>query len=233
MGAVLVGNGTLPVLEVDLTASDVGAADATHTHAEGDVTGLTAALAAKAPLNSPTLVTPALGTPSSGTLTNCTGLPVSGLTAVPLVVSVDYFKCYKSTDHTSIGTSFANITGLSLGTLANGVMYGFCFYLWMDSDATTTGIDVTVNSATALTLARYSVTYWTTANASTVRGFDGAWQGDTASTASNGTAVRLYKVEGMVQLNGSGSLEAQAKREAVGSGPNCRAGSYGEAWKLG
>lgn len=30
---------------------------------------------------SPTLVTPVLGTPSSGTLTNCTGLPVAGITA--------------------------------------------------------------------------------------------------------------------------------------------------------
>lgn len=30
---------------------------------------------------SPTLVTPALGTPSSGTLTNCTGLPVAGITS--------------------------------------------------------------------------------------------------------------------------------------------------------
>lgn len=30
---------------------------------------------------SPTLVTPALGTPSSGTLTNCTSLPVSGITS--------------------------------------------------------------------------------------------------------------------------------------------------------
>ena len=36
------------------------------------VTGLT--------LTSPTLTTPALGTPASGTLTNCTGLPTSGLT---------------------------------------------------------------------------------------------------------------------------------------------------------
>ena len=36
------------------------------------VTGLT--------LTSPTLTTPVLGTPSSGTLTNCTGLPTSGLT---------------------------------------------------------------------------------------------------------------------------------------------------------
>lgn len=32
-------------------------------------------------LTSPTLATPVLGTPSSGTLTNCTGLPVAGITA--------------------------------------------------------------------------------------------------------------------------------------------------------
>lgn len=33
-------------------------------------------------LTSPTLTTPALGTPASGTLTNCTGLPASGVTGV-------------------------------------------------------------------------------------------------------------------------------------------------------
>lgn len=32
-------------------------------------------------LTSPTLTTPVLGTPSSGTLTNCTGLPVAGITS--------------------------------------------------------------------------------------------------------------------------------------------------------
>jgi len=32
-------------------------------------------------LTSPTLTTPALGTPASGTLTNCTGLPVAGISA--------------------------------------------------------------------------------------------------------------------------------------------------------
>lgn len=32
--------------------------------------------------NSPTLVTPALGTPSSGTLTNCSGLPVGGVSGL-------------------------------------------------------------------------------------------------------------------------------------------------------
>lgn len=37
------------------------------------------ALALKAPLISPNFTTPTLGTPASGTLTNCTGLPVSGI----------------------------------------------------------------------------------------------------------------------------------------------------------
>lgn len=42
-----------------------------------DETGTGAAVFA----TSPTLVTPALGTPSSGTLTNCTGLPIGGISA--------------------------------------------------------------------------------------------------------------------------------------------------------
>lgn len=48
----------------------IGAAPTSHSHAEGDVTGLTAALAAKAPLASPTLTgTPAAPTASGGTNT--------------------------------------------------------------------------------------------------------------------------------------------------------------------
>lgn len=43
-----------------------------------DETGSGAAVFA----TSPTLVTPALGTPASGTLTNCTGLPVGGITGL-------------------------------------------------------------------------------------------------------------------------------------------------------
>lgn len=41
-------------------------------------TDLNTALAAKAPLVSPSFTTPALGTPTSGVLTNCTGLTVAG-----------------------------------------------------------------------------------------------------------------------------------------------------------
>ena len=43
-------------------------------------TGVTQTLTNKT-LTSPTLTAPVLGTPSSGTLTNCTGLPVSGITS--------------------------------------------------------------------------------------------------------------------------------------------------------
>jgi hypothetical protein len=41
---------------------------------------------------SPTLVTPVLGTPTSGTLTNCTGLPVGGITATGTPSSTTYLR---------------------------------------------------------------------------------------------------------------------------------------------
>ena len=41
---------------------------------------------------SPTLVTPVLGTPSSGTLTNCTGLPIGGISATGTPSSSTYLR---------------------------------------------------------------------------------------------------------------------------------------------
>jgi hypothetical protein len=41
---------------------------------------------------SPTLVTPVLGTPTSGTLTNCTGLPVGGISATGTPSSTTYLR---------------------------------------------------------------------------------------------------------------------------------------------
>ena len=63
---------------------------------------------------SPTLVTPILGTPTSGTLTNCTGLPTSGLTG--LGVGVQTFLGTPSsanlasalTDETGTGSAVFN-----------------------------------------------------------------------------------------------------------------------------
>lgn len=58
---------------------------------------------------SPTLVTPALGTPASGTLTNCTGLPASGIASV-----------------TSTAAEINLLDGSSAGTIVNSkaVIYG-------------------------------------------------------------------------------------------------------------
>lgn len=58
--------------------------------------------------NSPTLVTPALGTPASGTLTNCSGLPVAGVTGI---------SAYGQTlvDDADAATARATL-GLTIGT---------------------------------------------------------------------------------------------------------------------
>ncbi len=58
-------------------ASSISDGDTTHAP---DGNSVFDALALKAPLNSPSLVTPALGTPVSGNLANCTGYPVGGIT---------------------------------------------------------------------------------------------------------------------------------------------------------
>lgn len=50
---------------------------------------------------SPTLVTPALGTPSSGTLTNCTGLPTSGVTGYQGYVMYLQLVQFSPTDATT------------------------------------------------------------------------------------------------------------------------------------
>lgn len=55
---------------------------------------------------SPTLVTPALGTPASGVLTNCTGLPLAGLTNAAKTTSW-ILSCSDLTTALSTGTSVA------------------------------------------------------------------------------------------------------------------------------
>jgi len=145
--------------------------------------------------------------------------------------SANVQTCYKSSDQAAIGTAFADVTSLTF-TINASTAYAFEFHMLMESDAVGTGIDVSVNGPATPDDIQFEIVYWTTANARTER-HGNTYDFDTANTASNGTAARWYLVRGVIR-NGTtgGSLTARAKREAVGSGPTCKAGSYGILYKL-
>jgi hypothetical protein len=135
-------------------------------------------------------------------------------------------RALKTADQLAIGTTFADVTDMALPIAAN-TAYLFEFGIVADADATTTGIDIAVNGPASPTSLHYTVEYWTGTTAIAFRGYT-AYDGSTGSTASNGAAPKLYIVRGVVR-NGAnaGNLVPRARREAVGTGPNVRAGSYG------
>lgn len=161
--------------------------------------------------NSPTLVTPALGTPASGTLSNCLG-------AIQI--------CRITSDQTSTGSTYVDVTGLSFSVAANKA-YAFYFMLFVDTDAGTTGADVAVNGPASPTLIRYMAQFWSAATTLASRNCS-AYDTDTASPGGNGATAAPYIMQGIL-VNGAnaGTLIARCKREAVGSGANIRAGSFG------
>lgn len=142
-----------------------------------------------------------------------------------------YWHAIKTSDQTAIGTSYADVTSLGFPVAAS-TNYAFKYVLFCDANATTTGIDVAVNGPASPTLIAYTQMYWTSATATAFRGAT-AYDNNTASTASNGTAAKGFVVEGVLR-NGTnaGTLIPRAKREAVGTGPNVRAGSFGQLWRL-
>lgn len=138
---------------------------------------------------------------------------------------------YKAADQTLIGTSFADVTSTGLSVAANSA-YAFEFQIIADADATTTGIDLAVNGPAGFSNIQYTLRYWTSATVQALaRGAN--YDVNTASTSSNGTTQAIYTLEGIF-INGAnaGTLIARIKREAVGSGPNVRAGSFGRLRKL-
>lgn len=135
-------------------------------------------------------------------------------------------RAIKTSDQTAIGTAFATVTGLDLALQANK-SYSFEFGLVCDADATTTGIDVSITGPASPTSLDYVIESWTTATAKAFRG-DTVYDSNAANTGSNGATRKLFKITGVIR-NGAnaGNLSPRAKREAVGTGPNVRAGSYG------
>ena len=68
-----------------------------------------------------------------------------------------------NTDQTLIGASFADVTLTGLPVAASST-YAFEFYILIDSDNTTTGIDVAVNGPTiGAGSIYYEQVYWTSA----------------------------------------------------------------------
>jgi hypothetical protein len=134
-------------------------------------------------------------------------------------------------DQTLIGTSFADVTGLSFSVAASKT-YMFSFFVIADADAAGTGIDLAVTAPASPTRLVYSQHL---PRAATAMAFNAAVANDTnsANTGSGGTTPCIYQCEGML-VNGvnAGSIVARIKREAVGTGPNVRAGSCGFLWLL-
>lgn len=135
----------------------------------------------------------------------------------------------KAANQTAIGTAFADITDLGFA-LTSGKTYRFHYYLIMQSDATTTGIDVAINGP-ATTILEYTVRFWGGVNTEGARAYN-AYDGAVPLLASNGATPRIYEVFGIVKPSAGGTLIPRAKREAVGSGPDCLAGSHGLLWQL-
>lgn len=140
-------------------------------------------------------------------------------------------RAIKTSDQLAIGTAYATVTGVDMPLVA-GLSYMFEFGLICDADATTTGIDVAVTGPASPTQLHYTLESWTSATAKTFRGATG-YDDNPANANSCGATARMFMIRGIIR-NGAnaGNLSPRAKREAVGSGPNVRAGSYGLLWAL-
>lgn len=135
----------------------------------------------------------------------------------------------KATNQTGIGTAFADITDLGFA-VTSGKTYRFHYYLIMQSDAGTTGMDVAVSGPTT-TILEYTVRFWGGVNTEGARAYN-AYDGAVPQLASNGATPRIYEVFGIIKPSAGGTLIPRARREAAGSGPDCQAGSNGLIWQL-
>lgn len=161
------------------------------------------------------------------------GYELSGNTLYPIYYTTGSSSdtiALKTSDETNLGIVYADVAGTGLAVDANST-YEFEFNIIADSSGTTVGIDVACNGPAGATV-NYTQGYWTSATAFTERGAN-TYDNNTASTASNGGSSRIFRVKGIL-ITGiiAGTLIARAKREASGSGPNVRAGSYGRARKI-
>lgn len=128
-----------------------------------------------------------------------------------------------TSDQTLIGTAYVNVAGLGV-SISPGT-YFFHFYVVCDTDATTTGIDLAVNGP-ANDYIYYTQFGFGSATASLARVMT-TFDQNTANISCAGTTRQIYEVYGMIKATAAGTLVPRIKREAVGTGPNVRAGCVG------
>lgn len=111
------GSGILTVGTGDLRVTTAGTNDASVVTVAGTQTLTNKTLTA------PTMTAPVLGTPASGTLTNCTGLPVAGITSsTSTALGVGSLELGHASDTTitRVSAGVAAIEGVTILTTATG-----------------------------------------------------------------------------------------------------------------
>jgi hypothetical protein len=171
----------------------------------------------------PTLVAPILGTPASGTLTNCTGLPISGLvSSTSTALGVGTIEVGHATDTTISRVSAGKIavegnnvvTTSSTDTLTNKTLTG-CIGLPLSTGVT--GTLPVANGGTGVTQSAYGEYYISTPATTTIAAINtfvkvaGTTTVGTISNFTNssnrltyaGTATRKFLVSASISFHGT------------------------------
>ncbi len=160
------------------------------TEINTEFNNIAVAVATKADLNSPTLVTPALGTPSSGVMTNVTGLPLStGVTGTLPVANGGTGVTSSTGSGSNVLSNSPTLVTPALGTPASGVMTNVT---GLPIDGGTTGTLPVARGGTGVTTS--------TGTGSTVLSASPTFTGTPAApTASSGTNTTQLATTAFVQ----------------------------------